>query len=248
MNRFFRDWAYTVGNLAAIPFEVNRSKSDSSEYWFYEKYSKELFFDMRFKDFDKKTVDNEEKGRAFAKTVFDRFVRIYGECFDSFSNFLFLRESEKSERTRKRFEQLKNELGEKGTKLKARFVLGSLEYEIEHPVDWNRQWVSFEYDVNNYCVVSITMAEEFNLQSYETTEKIEVGIRKHPSILNVDNDWQTENEKKLQEAKALKDSEKDYELQGIYQGWWYLQKNCSSFEEAKELFPLIVEKTNQLVE
>lgn len=231
----FKDWEYTIGNLAAIPFEENRSKNDKPDYKFYEENQESLFFDERFESFTPESVKDKEKACIFAKTVFDRFVRIYSECYNAISILLSGIEADGAKKTKDMYERLKEGMQENKHKLKARFVLAGHEYDIVNPVDWNRQWISFEYDLNNYCVASISFSKMNNNQADSECE-YEIGLRKHPLLLNVSNEWRKKNEPKILQIAE----EAGLQEEGG-QGWWYILKTCKSFEEAKECFYKIIE-------
>lgn len=75
-------WLWRIGNFAAIPFEINRSKNAYSEYSYYEEKSEQLLFS---KDFEKVTpnfIRDEGQAKIFAKASFERTIRIYEKVFD----------------------------------------------------------------------------------------------------------------------------------------------------------------------
>ena len=77
-------WIGRIGNFAAIPLSVNRSKSDSENFEYYENNTAELLFDSRFKEVKKDfLLDNYGKANLFADIVFDRTIRIYEQCYSA---------------------------------------------------------------------------------------------------------------------------------------------------------------------
>ncbi len=71
-------WLWTIGNLAAIPFSINRSKNDSAEWEAYCTHSEELFFDKSILVLAENNLTYErEKAYLFAKTCLNRIIRIY---------------------------------------------------------------------------------------------------------------------------------------------------------------------------
>lgn len=244
----FKDWAYTIGNLAAIPFQVNRSKNDKHDYEFYKENQESLFFKKRFESFTPESVKDKEKACIFAKTVFDRFVSIYRECYNAISILLSGIEADGAKKAKDMYEGLKEGMQENKHNLKARFVLAGLEYDIVNPVDWNRQWISFEYDLNNYCVASISFSKMNNNQA-DSEYEYEIGLRKHPLLLNISDEWRKNNKQKI-----LKIAEKAGLQEEGGQGWWYILKTCKSFEEAKafeeakECFYKIIEAKGLVLE
>lgn len=237
VKQTFKFWEYTIGNLAAIPYEVNRSKNDNSDYSFYDNHCEELLFDDRVKSFCKESTIDEEMGRVFAKIVSGRFIRIYRDCYHSFSNLLSAGGSDESRKRKHYFVKLKNSLGIMENELKARFVLFSREFDIVNNVDWDRQWISFEYDVNDYCVASITSFKE------SKEDRWEVGLRKHPSILSTNDDWRKKNMEILKKIENCTNPKLEEEWG---QGWWYLEKDVSSYEEAEKDFKTIIEIIKEL--
>ena len=81
-------WLNSIGNLAAIPFEVNRAKNQNADWIYYEEHKEELYFDVRFKKLNNQITKDYQMASLFENVAFARLMKLYGECFAAFSNFL----------------------------------------------------------------------------------------------------------------------------------------------------------------
>lgn len=77
---FCTQWLWSIGNLAAIPFSINRSKNDKAEWDTYCKYAEKLMFDDSIQDLaeDNLTYDNE-KAYLFGLSCLNRIIRFYND-------------------------------------------------------------------------------------------------------------------------------------------------------------------------
>ena len=83
------EWLNTIGNFAAIPFEDNRSKNKYSDFTYYNKNSDALLFDKRFETEIKETVAQDlNMAIKFKNLVFNRILKIYAKCYDSFKELI----------------------------------------------------------------------------------------------------------------------------------------------------------------
>lgn len=224
VSQDFKDWIDTIGNLAAIPFEVNRAKHDDASYDYYANRD-DLIFDDRFIKFGSEDAKDNDKGKLFAKVVFDRFLNIYSDCYNAFSSCLDFNSALESIEAKKMYDELKQNPDFEG--LQARYVLGALEYNIEYPIDWAHRWISFELDINDYCVASISFYKQ---AEGENRDIYEVGLRKHPSLQYADYEWYEKNK------EALESISKETKIPNFYSSWWFLYKGDNSYKDAVELF------------
>ena len=80
-KNFCREWLWTNGNFAAIPFSVNRGKSDTAEWDEYFSHSGELQFDSRIVNLQEANLTYKEaSAKLFAEISWQRVLRIY-ECW-----------------------------------------------------------------------------------------------------------------------------------------------------------------------
>ena len=82
-------WLNYNGNLAAIPFELNRSKSNRAEWEEYVNNKKILLCDDEIENFGvlfRKNIQNDqEQAYRFAVKTKERTIRIYQECYNLLS-------------------------------------------------------------------------------------------------------------------------------------------------------------------
>ena len=58
-------WTWTIGNYAAIPFSINRSKNSQEEWDEYLKHAEELLFDKRVSQIKSWFVRDNDQARLF---------------------------------------------------------------------------------------------------------------------------------------------------------------------------------------
>ena len=85
-REYCKVWLNNIGNIAAIPFSVNREKSDKGDWEFYRQNAEDLFFEEVPVRPDL-TFSQAEAG-IFAEKTHERCCRIYGECYDAMLGFL----------------------------------------------------------------------------------------------------------------------------------------------------------------
>lgn len=75
---FCLQWVGNVGNLAAIPFYINRSKSDAACWIEYRNYPESLHWDENFSQITESALtEDENMAKTFAYCVSHRLVGIY---------------------------------------------------------------------------------------------------------------------------------------------------------------------------
>ena len=83
------EWLNTIGNFAAIPFEDNRAKNKYSDFTYYNNNYDALLFDKRFeKEITENVAQDINMAKRFKNLVFERILKIYEKCYDSFKEFL----------------------------------------------------------------------------------------------------------------------------------------------------------------
>lgn len=213
-------WLWSIGNFAAIPFEENRAKSDSNNYDYYKNDGREsiLFFDKDFEKVEPHSNDNEAKKAAlFEKIVFNRMIKLYSECYNTFESFVpNIDYSNKAKERKTYLEILQSKIKEKCSDCITDFyfVRESNEiqdYQLQFPQDWFRFCISLKTNVeklnNTDCMISFTWNHsykdscEFGLRGTNTkTDKIKYletnnccskleNLIKDYSIVNKNSSW-----------------------------------------------------------
>jgi len=212
---FCREWLNTIGNIAVIPFEVNRSKSNKGDWGFYQNNSDTLFFDESFvkEKIEKNNIKQASYAIKFANFTLHRLQKIYEQLDDVLSPIDFKKILELSEhkfiiRRKKLFEDINHILNGSTSYL---FYNGEKDVEISHPLDWCHQWVSTGLKINNkYFVAVVFPSDEYGM---------EIGIRK----VNRD------DSEKLEVTKEFKD------YIAINNNSWFIYKNIPADMSTSEI-------------
>ena len=202
--RYCQYWRDNIGNLAAIPFEVNRSKSNGDNYEEYKKDKETLLFDERSLELDTNLVRDEEQANKFVTTTYDRFRKIYNECA-SLWNSLF--HTEYTSDRRKLFEDIKAEKD-----VEFHFVSETKEFPLENQLDWSREWISCGYIVNGYYICICLGPNDF-----------EIGLRKNPGDEQLKKEFVIKDEVQLDQSQL--ESYTKYNPNN--NDWWYLEKDIN---------------------
>lgn len=72
-----KDWLWSIGNMAAISFEANRSKSNANAYSEYHKNIKSLCYLQKVESLNSNITYNSEDSVLFAKLTYERYCMIY---------------------------------------------------------------------------------------------------------------------------------------------------------------------------
>ncbi|OWV14245.1 DUF262 domain-containing protein [Fibrobacter sp. UWB5] len=201
---FCKQWLNTIGNLAAIPFEVNRSKSNNGCWDFYENNADELFFDKGFAEqqIRKNNLKQESCAVKFANFSLQRMQKIYEQLDNVLNPIDFnkvLWDDNYIVNRKKFFDEIEKCSKEPASKS---FFNGESDVQILHPLDWCRHWISIGYKINNKYFIAMTSQGE--------ALDMEIGVRK----IN------REDSEKLNVTGALKDYT-------VYDNnpYWFICKN-----------------------
>lgn len=179
------EWKDNNGNMAAIPFEKNRSKGNRSDWDIYRNKKKELLADEEIDKyevyFNSKLTEDKDQAHMFAQKTFNRLCKIYDEIYsllspvdvnngeemtllDNVDNDLRMRQSRLSYIA----EKLKSSVF---------FVCNEKEYRQERFDDWARPWMSVGIITKNNYYAAITMEIT---QECKISDRIEIGLRRKP--------------------------------------------------------------------
>lgn len=174
-------WVGRIGNIGAIPFEDNRSKSDKVDYAVYLEHPDELLFNKdKFMDIacqGKNLPENEEYSFLFAQTVFDRTVNIYGRCYEAFGSLLgktIL--TGRQERRKSTMLSIQKQISGAEIVYVAQGGVLWREYPVEkREVDWAREWMSVGVKRGNYFICL-----SWGCNERKDADDLEIGFRKLP--------------------------------------------------------------------
>ena len=179
---YCEEWKDNNGNMAAIPFETNRAKSNEADWQEYIDNQKQLLVDEeieKYKElFHPSLTGNKEEAHRFAQKTFNRLCKIYSEVYQLLSpidinadEVLPLLNTDLGQR-RKRLNYIADKLG--GSVF---FECNGKEYRLTHNDDWARPWMSVGIITNNGYYAAITMELS---QNCSLSNVIEIGLRRRP--------------------------------------------------------------------
>jgi len=232
--RFNRQWKDNIGNLAAIPFETNRSKNDNADWDYYRK--QELLKKETIDEYNQIKPDtfnsDKDMSSSFAKLTFNRCYNIYEDCYKTLFEQLVLGYNDitpLAEERKRIFMKLHDKLEN------IQFYHVTFDNSKEQLIGddtywaWNMPWISCGIVLNKVHYVAIAIGIENNQLVYE------IGVRKAPDILTAD----------------PKESLNVFDKYTIYnEGWWYIERDLSEEEfnvlEIHEEFNKLIDfvKTN----
>jgi hypothetical protein len=170
-------WLYRIGNVAAIPFEDNRSKGDREAYAFYEQNAKELLFYDDFKELSKLGVQLPESLDAsyhFAQISFKRTIEIYRCCYKLLSPLIGETTlTDRQNRRRRVMSDIASKLEGSETVFVAKGNSLWREYPVTRDADWSREWLSVGIRRNDKFFIAFTWG-------CNDGDHLEVGVRKLP--------------------------------------------------------------------
>lgn len=219
--RFCRDWKDCIGNLAAIPFETNRSKSDSNDWDYYETHPLLKVEVEKIKTVSSDALCHDKDiAQNFAAVVYDRCCDIYKDCYDELFAAIFSMNDEDMcplARIRK-----STFLSVMSTIPDCNVFFVSQDDEKEFPLQptqdqeptnhlWSMPWLSCGTILRNLYFVSLTIG----VISDQNKLEFEIGVRKRPGLQNIDLD------------QLLPDF-KDYAT--CNNEWWYFVKTLNDEE------------------
>ena len=209
-------WRDTIANLAAIPFEINRAKSNYDNYDYYSLHTKELFFDEGYRELNTSITSNEQMVTKFENLAFQRFMKIYSECYKAFSDLITYKEPE-------RIGILKNIISKVGNNSKIYFINSPYETEVTKRIDYLHTWLSVGIELSKNCMLSFTWYKNL------TSNKYEFGLRKHINSGEIDRNCYNNNKELFDELA------KDFNFSIENKGWWYLLKSIKPEEAAEKI-------------
>jgi len=214
-REFDKIWLNSIGNIAAISYEINRSKSNREDFGEYEMNSDSLLFDIRFSEISSNLANSEDESAKFAKTAFDRFLKIYTTVYETIKCLFERVELSPSLIERKLlFTKIIEEMS-----AKAFFATeGGNEFEVVREQDWSRDWIGVGVVLGDYYVC---LEWEAVKDEDGKPKNIEIGIRKAPTS---------------HVTQEKRDVIKDLEGLDAYQqetnnGWWYYWRDGSKLKE-----------------
>lgn len=165
---YCQKWLNCIGNIGAIPFEINREKSNRIEFDEYQNNAESLLYDVRYEAIDRDNLTrDEEHARPFAELTWDRMFLIYKTIYrlvaPTISGLtLYPRIKNRQDIFTAIHEMLPDsEIG---------FVAKDNEYPVDdNPLNWSKTWISIGVEKNGFLACATWGANE---------DSVEIGIRK----------------------------------------------------------------------
>ena len=228
-REYNKDWLWSIGNMAAISFEANRSKSNSRQYSEYHENKESLHYLEDIESIDSSITHHQDQSVKFAKITFERYCMIYATTYTVIRPLV--EEVVLSDTLQKRKELIQT-ITKYLPEAKAHFAIeDDDDYWLEREQDWARQWIGVGIVKGDFMVCY----EWYGVIENNTVKSAEIGIRKAPNTK-----VSTENLRLLSEKADSEVSNK----------WWYIcEDNFQSLDvevivdKMKEYLALLNEKT-----
>ena len=228
-------WKNNNGNMAAIPFWVNRAKSNEANWDEYKHNSVALLADEQISDFGKlfNAMLNSEGNQAkcFAEKTFTRMCKIYNEVYTLLEpvdfrvgGITFTEQGGIKDR-KERMTTVRDMLMliKDGFAAGIYYVYGDVEYPQSHIDDWTREWMSCGCIIENKYYAAFTMV----LRSDGSIgDQIEIGLRRLPQTAERAGKVTEEQLQKLN-GQPSPVGDETYELCEDNQ-WWHIYKEISA--------------------
>jgi len=203
-------WLDSIGNIAAISFESNRSKNDGSDYSEYHANKDSLDYDASVESLKYDVTYYPEVSQQFAQITYNRFCKIYSKVYDAICVLFEQMVLPNNLQSRK---GLFNKLIQKFPNAIVHFAASDEnDYLVTREQDWTRQWMGVGIVKGDYmiCFEWTAMFQEGKPQNAE------IGIRKAPGTIVT-----KENMKLLTGEEVADDSLNHY---------WYICEDCNSID------------------
>ena len=170
----------SIGNIAPIPFSINRSKNNDAPGKYQEENNQLLFvkYSNFFEDKHTDIENDDDKSLRFTQIVAQRFYDIYKEWYEKLNINDLLDFSKSNDKRSELLKEIKN------NEMEIYYVvdINGLQHKLEENVDWARPWLAVGretyYEKNNKCLLCI--ASDGN--------RWEVGYRRHPDCTEINGD------------------------------------------------------------
>lgn len=213
-REYDKDWLWSIGNIAAISFEANRSKNNSSQYSEYHMNTESLHYQQDIESVNSNITYDQNQSVKFAKLTFERYCKIYDSAYTVIKPLV--EEVVLSDTLQKR-KELIQAITKELPEAKAHFAANDgNDYWIEREQDWSRAWIGVGIIKGDF----MACFEWDGVIEDNTIKGAEVGIRKAP------------NTKVSAENLRLLGEKADSE---ILNNWWYIYEDNFHSLDVKEI-------------
>lgn len=172
-REYDKDWLWSIGNIAAIPFEINRSKGKSDDFTEYHENEDELLFSREIEIVTEEVTRDQNQSFTFAKVTFQRYCRIYTEAYEIIKPLIEkIVLSDTLQMRKDLILKVKDLLPEDAF---VHFAAGDHnDHQIEREQDWAREWVGIGIERGEF----MACYEWAGYMEGERPKYGEIGIRK----------------------------------------------------------------------
>lgn len=173
-REYDKDWLRSIGNIAAISFESNRSKSNSNEFSEYRVNEDSLLYLKDIESITARITDNQQESVKFAELTFNRYCKVYSEAYKVIQPLV--ENVELSDTLQKR-KKLICTIIDMLPGARAHFAsTDGNDYLIEREQDWSRDWIGVGVIMGDF----MACFEWQGVIDNNIVVNAEIGIRKAP--------------------------------------------------------------------
>lgn len=220
-------WKNNNGNMAAIPFWVNRAKSNEANWEEYKKNPIGLLADEQISDFGKlfnaMLNGDAKQAKCFAGKTFTRMYKIYKEVYALLEpvdfrvgEITFIEKGGIKNRN-ERMTTIRDILVKEDFTAGIYYLYGNIEYPQNNIDDWTKDWMSCGCITENKYYAAFTMVLH---SDGSIGDKIEIGLRRLPQTAER---FGKVTEGQLQKLRRYE----TYELYEDNNPWWHICKEIS---------------------
>lgn len=224
---YCKAWKDNNGNMAAIPFWVNRAKSNEANWEEYKENPTGLLADDDISDFDElfnaMLNSDAKQAKCFAEKTFTRMCKIYKEVYallepvDFRVGGITFIEKGGTKNRNERMTAIRDILVKEGFTAGIYYLYDNIEYPQNDIDDWTREWMSCGCITENNYYAAFTMVL---YQDGSIGDQIEIGLRRLPQT--------AERSGKVTEGQLQKLRRYEtYELYEDNNSWWHICKEIS---------------------
>ena len=217
-REFDKIWLNSIGNIAAISYEANRSKSNGLQFDEYQSNKEALLYDRRVEALPFEITHYQSESVDFANITYKRFCNIYGVTYDTMKALL---ESTLLSNTLQQRKDLFMKIKEQLPDSAFCFAASDLkDHLLTREQDWAREWIGVGFEISDYFVCC-----EWDARKNEGKPiDVEIGIRKIPETMI---------------TKEKLDKVADLSIDGYEKitnnDWWYYWKDASDMMEVDQI-------------
>ena len=211
-REYGKRWLWSIGNFAAISYEINRGKGNRVSYDDYRNYKKELLFDERFEEVavaGANITNDAPRSFLFAQVASYRVASIYERTYEALRPVFGATVLSKTLSVRKTlFSEIKNRI----PTATINFAAGNdMDYPVLRENDWTREWLNIGVARNNFYACFEWAG---NVNSDGRPTHLGIGIRRAPGTSYNRDDL----------SKFIESDFQPYEIQNN-NTWWYVYRS-----------------------